>query len=643
MLRQKSEPTRPEVYARFAPLLSAMWFLSIAGSAFSGLTEWRGFASDKMAETYPFLYPLLGVFLIEISWRYLLPALAETAFDMKRNFEKWMISTTILLLVVAILVGIVSINKSKEGIKHKAEEEFAFQDNYSVDSTKYLLLCEGCINEYKSDSSAAMLDAKKLYQADIDKAQREKTKAKNRIAEIAHVTAQWGINTVTQKTAIINAKKAEVEDLKTKIKEVASDSLVKATSTYSDCMKRATDTLLYYTNITEAERNGDKSRNEQEKRSTINTNNLLMYGGVFFVALFSFFRAYVFDISGIKVTYKLSAADNTSGFWNKLGVIVKAHTHNFGEAIIGSLGVEIDVIDEEVKVRKKDNIEAEEDVLDEELRQEKEKVETQKRMLEKRKAAEAEIQALKEQHLKMKQELEAERLALAQQREKAKIEYEQNMKQLKLKAAQDLERAKQEKLKQEIAMQQEIALQQEKLKQEKEKMQQEQEKLQQEKLKQERERALQQEKEKLKQAEQERLKQKKTAKEAAILAEKAKQEKIKREKQEAQIKQDIATAKAKNKTGNNSQQSVSEADIEALFESCFNNGVLVNKRKLVGNIRNFYKRWQDATRKIKEPLSDKRRQQIATGLSNNKLKYELSVETGKEYGLTIKDGEIINS
>lgn len=656
MIRSKSNPTDETIYGDYKWLISILYVCSLGGSIYSGMTEWNGFKSDELAKTFPILYPAIGLLLIE-SMRVIAPALFLTVSRLLKKFE-WK-RIPILLILAGLVFGLtfLSIVKSEDGINYKADKAYEFTKDYQVDSSQYKLLTATCNSSYYSDSLSAATKAKSEFGSDLKEHQKAKKAANTRISEIKHIKDTWAVRTVSKMTNIAQTAIGNIDELKVSMQSAIQDSLNIAKSEYKYCLANANDTLLYYSNKARTEYEQEKKDNEGDKNQKVERNYFLMCLGVLFILLHAIGEQWLFHVSGVEVAYKFNATDKGIGFNQKAMAILKVHSQNLGNWFLGilSLGYELSVSNDELVInerkkttksgtkwwqlikkkqyRKRLERELKATKEQQEYEMKKAALEAEKARLEqegelKRQQIEAnklaEIAAVKAEVEKAKQEVELAKLEARKAADKAKADNEYK---LKLEA----EKAKQERLKQEVI-----------LKQERERMQMKQEMLKQEMLKQERMKALQQEQERLKQQQEERLEQEKIAREAAILAEKAKSEQIKREEQQAQINKDIATAKVKNKTRKSTQQPVPQEDIDNLFDDCFQNGVLVNKRKLAGNIKNYYKRWKSATEKLTEPLSVKRRGQVETGLNNNKAKYELAVAKAKAYNIDIKEGEIKN-
>ena len=675
MIRNVSEPVDKEIYGDYKWLVNALYIASLAGSAYSGMTEWNGFKSDELSKVFPILYPVIGIALIE-SMRIIAPALFLTMSRMikksdtrKKKYDARRIPVLIVLTGLVVALTALSIGKSEDGIEYKAEEDYQFDDNYVVDSSKYKMLIASCNSTYYSDSLSAATKAKSNFGEELKRQKNKKKVANTRISQVKHLKAQWAVNTVAQMSNIAQVALGNIKSLNQEINIAIQDSLNVSKSKFNACIANANDTLRYYTNKAEIKHNKAKIKNDQDKDKKVNRNYFLMCLGVIFILIHAVARQWLYHVSGVVVTYKFNATDKGVSFWDKANAILKVHLQNLGNFILGvlSFGYELSVNNDELDIKER-NRERKSGAKwwqfikrkREKLQQEQELKRTEEREAYQIRQAEIEAEKfriIQEAELR-KQQAEAERLKQQAEIEKAKAEtirIKQQAEQAELERKQAIRLAEiaANKKRDELKAQQEheinlakakasIALQQEKerLQQEAEKLRLQQEKLQQEKLQQEQERQLQQEQERLQQAEKARKNKERLAHEATLLAQRAEAERIKKQQQEQQLKQDMEKLKAQNDTINEAQLSVNQQDINKLFEACFDNGVLVDSRKFKGNIKNYYTRWHDATEKLKSVRTEKRKQQILRGLNNNKIKYQLSVEKAKAYNITIKNGMI---
>lgn len=669
MIRNVSEPKDKEIYGDYKWLVNALYVASLAGSAYSGMTEWNGFKSDELAKVFPILYPVIGIALIE-SMRIIAPALFLTV---SRMFKKYDARRLPILLVLVGLVGCLtylSIVKSDDGITHKANQDYEFADSYTVDSSKYKMLMATCNSEYYSDSLSAATKAKANFGEELEKQKKKKNAANTRISQVKHLKAEWAVNTVAQMSNIAQVALGNINSLNDDINTAISDSLNVSKSKFNTCIARANDTLLYYTNKAETEYNTAKGQNEADKNKKIDRNYFLMCLGVIFILIHAIVRQWLYHVSGVTVTYKFNATDKGVSFWDKANAIFKVHLQNLGNFILGvlSFGYELSVNNDELDIkernrstksgakwwqfirRKREKLQQEQELK---RTQEREEFELRQAEIEAQKARiiqetelrkqqaeterlkqEAEIEKAKAETMRIREEAERAKLDRQQTIELARIEAKKKQDELKAQQQHEIELAKAKAAK-------ELQQEKQRLQQEAEKIRLQQEKLQQERLQQEQERRMQQEKERLQQAEAARKEKERIAKEASLLAQRAEEERIKKQQQEQRIKQDLETLKAQNDTINEAQLSVNQQDIEKLFQACFENGILVDKRKFTGNIKNYYTRWHDATEKLKSATTEKRKQQIQKGLNNNKIKYQLSVAKAKAYNITIKDGVMV--
>ncbi len=353
MIKKQSVPTHPEIFARFKTLVQVFYIASWIGNIFSGFTEWNGFMSDNIPPEFKIAYCILGVLVIEMLWRYLLPILAASVFDAYRKFEPWKIPMILFLLSCCVGVFYLSTMKSKEGIAYKTDQSYHFDSTYTVDSMQYNLLCESCIKQYKSDSANAAVLAKGHFSSELAHAKRAEKSERYKAAALTSVTEDWAVKTRKKKWAIARAKKQEIRSLESDVQSLMNDHLAVAKAAYEACRKNANDTLIYYTNL--AKNSHDRKNRELmlERDNKILSTNLFMYAGVILVAFYSFFKEYVNHISGVTTTYIMNPVDTSLGFGTKVRELSKVKLHNLGERIVLMVfGESVEAIDRELKIKK---------------------------------------------------------------------------------------------------------------------------------------------------------------------------------------------------------------------------------------------------------------------------------------------------
>lgn len=662
MIKKRSEPKHPELYAKYSPLVTVFWLTSWAGNCFSGFTEYNGFMSDNVPQQFLLVYSILAVLTVEILWRYLLPLLADTCFDIYRKMEWWKIPMLVFLFICCCGVYHISVTKSKEGIKYNANQDYQTDTIYSIDSTKYNLLCRSCTDQYTSDTAKAAIDAKAPMASKLEKAKNRAASARKTVAKLIKESATWLEKKNAKDVALARAIK--IKQVKRDIKEATTDNLSAAKAALAACMKNANDTLIYYTNNAEALHNAKNIQLLKDKDDKIKTNNFLMYAGVILVGFYAFLSKWVDHISGIKATYIINHVDYAVGIGAKIRELMKVKLYNLGDSIVtGIFGESITVVDREFKIEKKKatpktptqkgpgllasawawiTSNPSPTPLDADMINDKD--ELQRIELEKQR----ELQRIELE--KAKAQLEKEKMQLEQQRREAEIKSAAELEKLKAQQASALLQLENEKKAKQAELEREKKAKQAEL--ERERLQAAnaalQAKLKREydlkQLKQQKETEAQQLRQQLeskyRKEAQERLTRELEAKEKQL---KQQAEELKQIKElQAQTARKEAEMRANTKKLEEATKTAYPIDIQeivcTIFENHTHNGTLVLSSQFSGNIRNWYARWKKAEAKP-IPTNETAKNKRKTAIQNNKNKYLLAVEKLKEHGYTVTTSE----
>jgi len=386
---------------------------------------------------------------------------------------------------------------------------------------------------------------------------------------------------------------------------------------------------------------------------------------VIFIILHAMVQQWLYHVSGVEVIYNFNATDRGIGFKEKASAILKVHIQNLGNAFLNvlSLGHELSVNNDELVIKERTKSansgskwwqvlkrnrdkkrlenEAEQAQKNEELEMRKAEIEAER--LQRQYEIKMKLAAIESENLRKMAEIEAEKsqIELANIAAKSKVKEAEILSQNKI----ELQKIEAENERKKLVAEGEDAIARNKAEAELQ-----QQKEQQERQQQEMERTLKHDAEKIKLQQQEietgrqklALEQQEVEKQKALLAQaeqlaaETQQKAAETQQVKAALETAMQTIKSKTATGKNLQDVEVQQVVNDMFEKHIENGLLKINKNFNTAVKNYYKRWKEAEERLKEDLSDARRQQIKIGCEDNRNKFLYAVDKAANLNVEIK-------
>lgn len=355
MIKKYGPPSKDgkKIWANYKGLIDGLYICGLLGSTYSGITEfYKFFDSFALPSVYLRVISAIALtILIELSFRKFSSKLFEMMFYSSGEKARWVIVAFLAVLVVAI--AYVSTTNSLDGKTTYINNNTPPADTIAHDDTQAKTIEKKALQQFRSDSLAAVAIVKKAIAAKKTALNTVKDKAQKNIDWLKS-TGEYSYTRALSHIKKRDRAKADLKGLPSEQAEQIELALLPHRSTYNKSLSTATDSLQSAMVMAAGINTVNFEKWTAQLTNKQNSFGYVVYFSVFFILLHDFTKFYAYKASGRKLTI----IDNPIGYSTspiaKLKEGIKAKVfiffNNWVDSIVGN---NIDINDTSINLNYK--------------------------------------------------------------------------------------------------------------------------------------------------------------------------------------------------------------------------------------------------------------------------------------------------